>query len=307
MADFLDGAGPARPRRPVGVVGLGTMGAGMASRLLDQGFDVVVYNRTAAKCAPLADRGAIMAASPREVAGRCDMVVTSVADPAAVDEVIFGTDGIAAALPLGGTIVDTSTVPPDFARTAAARAARSGHHLLDARILGNGEHAREGQLRFMVGGPEEAFARALPLLEALGKEVVHLGAHGTGAAMKLVLNMLMGVQMQALAEAVVFGERAGLRREDVFRAIAASGFSSPVMRFKCGVMQRRAFAPADFRLALMRKDMALVAATARDNGVPMAVADATTTMLTAAVGQGLGDLDCAAVLTLMEDLSGQGR
>jgi 3-hydroxyisobutyrate dehydrogenase len=292
------------PGLRVGIIGLGTMGGGMASRLLDKEWDVTVHNRTAARSAAWADRAPV-AASPAELATRADVVLVSVADEAAVEQVLFGQDGVCGALRVGGVVVDASTVSPDFARATAERAARTGHPVLDARALGNGQHARQGELRFMVGGDPAVFARVRPVLDALGKEVTLLGGHGAGAAMKLVLNMLMGIEMQALAEAVVLGEGAGLARGDILRTIAASGFSSPVMRFKSGVMGRRAFDTPDFRLALMRKDLGLVRAEAQRSGVPLPAAEAAYTALTVAVQHGLGEQDCAAVLALMEDWAGR--
>ncbi len=288
------------PAGGVGVIGLGVMGAAMTARLLAGGIGVTVWNRTRSKCGALADQGAVPAESAAAVAERAGTVLVSLADQDAVDHVVFGPGGLVQSLRPGGVIVDTSTVSPGFARTLADRAGRTGHHALDARVLGNAEHARAGELRVMVGGERGVFERVAPLLTVLGKEVSYLGDSGSAAAMKLVLNMLMGVEMQALAEAVVLGERAGLSRQSVLQTIAASGFSSPVMRFKCGVMGRRAFTPADFRLALMHKDMALVRAEAQRLEVPVPSADAAYGMLTAAVGQGLGDLDCAAVLSFME-------
>jgi 3-hydroxyisobutyrate dehydrogenase len=198
-------------------------------------------------------------------------------------------------------VIDTSTVSPGFARTLAGRLADAGHRSLEARLLGNAQHAVTGELRVMAGGDKETFERVQPLLAALGKEVTYLGGNGTAATLKLVLNMLMGVEMQALAEAIVLGEEAGLERQAVIQAIAASGFSSPVMRFKCGVMGRRAFTPADFRLALMHKDLALVRTEAQRLGVLMPGAEAAYSVLTSAVHSGMGALDCAAVVQFMED------
>jgi 3-hydroxyisobutyrate dehydrogenase len=291
----------------IGFAGLGAMGSGMATRLIQQGYELTVYNRTAERCEPLAALGARVASDPVELADGVDAVFVSLADAGAVLNVLFGPDGdggTASRLAPGTIVADLSTVPPDFARTLAERLTTQGLRPLDTCVLGNAQHARDGELRFMVGGPAEDLAAIRPVLDAMGKEVTHLGDNGMGATMKLVLNLIMGVQMQAMAEAVVFGERAGLPRETVLRLIAASGFSSPVMKFKAGVMQRRAFGRADFRLSLMRKDMTLVLAACQQLAVPMPVCEATYTALTAAMHQGLGELDCAAVLSYMERASG---
>ncbi|GAA1991554.1 NAD(P)-dependent oxidoreductase [Kitasatospora viridis] len=298
-------AGEDRAPGRVGVVGLGVMGGGMAHRLLAQGTPVVVWNRGADKAAPLAAAGAEVAATPAALAARVDTVLVSLADQAAVESVLFGPDGVLGALAPGGVVLNTSTVAPAFARALAERLAGTGHRILDACLLGNGQHAKDGELRFMVGGEPEVYERVEPLLASLGKEVRLVGGHGQGATLKLLLNMLMGIEMQALAEAVVLGQQAGLAPESVLQAIAASGFSSPVMRFKCGVMGRRAFERADFRLALMHKDLGLVRAEAQALGVPLAATDGAHAVLTEGLRRGLGELDCAAVLTVLEGMVGE--
>jgi 3-hydroxyisobutyrate dehydrogenase len=204
----------------------------------------------------------------------------------------------------GGYILDASTVSPAFARELGAAAADAGYRALDACVYGAPQHARSGELRVMVGGEEEDFKAVEDILKVLGKDVVYLGQKGMGATMKLVLNMLMGVQMPALAEAVVFGERAGLPREKILDLIAGSGYSSPVMSFRCPMMNERTFRRAVFKLGLMRKDMMLLLADAQELGVPMPVAEAAYTMLTAAKQQGLGDLDVSAIVAFQERLAG---
>ena len=288
----------------IGFIGLGAMGSGMAARLIDAGFDLAVYNRTRSKSDELGRQGARVAESPADVARDADVVMLSVANSGVVESVLFGDDGVFTTLRPGGYVADMTTVPPAFAEDLARRATAAGYHALDTCILGNFQHARDGELRFMVGGDEGHFKAIEAVLAALAKEVTYLGRNGLGATMKLVLNMLMGIEMQALAEAVVFGERAGLPRETILAMIAPSGYTAPVMRFKCGVMGRRAFERADFKLSLMRKDMMLVLAECQALGVPMPVSEATYSMLTAAQQQGLGDLDCSSILAFMERISG---
>jgi 3-hydroxyisobutyrate dehydrogenase len=288
----------------IGFIGLGNMGLGMASRLAESGYEIAVYNRTRAKAEPVAELGARVADSPADAAAGADVLMLSLANQNAVREVLFGESGAVAALPEGAYIVDMSTIPPDFARELAATAPRSGHHALDACVYGAPMHARSGELRVLVGADDADFGAVEEILQAIGKDVTHLGANGMGATMKLVLNMLMGVQMPALAEAIVFGERAGLRRDDILKMIAGSGYSSPVMSFRCDIMGRRAFETAAFRLSLMRKDMMLVLAESQGLDVPMPVAESAYAMLTAAQQQGLGDLDVAAMLAFMERMAG---
>ncbi len=288
----------------IAYVGLGVMGAGMAGRLVESGYDVAVYNRTRAKAEELGKLGARIADSPADAARDAQIVMLSLANQDVVSTMLFESSGVFETLAPGSYLLDMSTVPPDFARDLAVRAREAGYHALDACVLGNPMHARSGELRVMAGGEDADFTAVEPVLAAIGKEVTHLGANGMGATMKLVLNMLMGVQMPALAEAVVLGERAGLDRAQILDMISKSGYSSPVMSFRCAIMAQRNFQFAAFKLGLMRKDMTLVLSEAQKLGVPMPVSDSAYSALTAAQQQGLGDLDVAAILAYQERMTG---
>jgi 3-hydroxyisobutyrate dehydrogenase len=291
-------------KQRIGFIGLGSMGAGMASRLAESGYEIAVYNRTRSKSEAVAELGARVADSPADAATGADVLMLSLADQGVVDTMLYGGDGATSSLREGGYVVDMSTVSPEFARQNAARVAEGGHRAMDACVLGAPNHARTGELRVMVGAAEEDFHAVEDILGTIGKEVTYLGENGLGATMKLVLNMLMGVQMPALAEAVVFGERAGLPRDKVLEMIAKSGYSSPVMSFRCPMMGRRSFHQAAFKLSLMRKDMMLVLGQAQELGVPLPVSETAYSMLTAAKQQGLGDLDIAAIIAFQERLAG---
>jgi len=290
--------------RKVAFIGLGVMGAGMASRLAENGHDITVYNRTRSKADEVGELGAKVADTPADAAKDADVVMISLADQNVVSKVVFDEDGIFETLGQGSYVLDMSTVTPEFARELNGRAREAGYKHLDTCVLGNPMHARQGELRVMAGGDEADFKAVEPLLEAVGKEVTYLGEAGMGATMKLVLNMLMGVQMPALAEAVVFGERAGLDREKILEMISKSGYSSPVMSFRCAIMGARNFEFAAFKLGLMRKDMMLVLGESQKLGVPMPVSESAYSMLTAAQQQGLGDLDVAAILAFQERMTG---
>jgi 3-hydroxyisobutyrate dehydrogenase len=280
------------------------MGLGIASRLVESGYDVAVFNRTRSKSDEVGRLGARVVDSPAAAAAGADVLLLSVADQNVVTQMLFGEHGAFGSLSAGAAVVDMSTVPPSFARELAVRASEAGYRALDACVLGAPHHARTGELRVMVGGEESDFRALESLLETVGKEVTYLGANGMGATMKLVLNMLMGVQMPALAEAVVFGEQAGLPRDKILQMIAGSGYSSPVMTFRCPMMEKRDFGKALFKLSLMRKDMMLLLGEAQELGVPMPVSESAYAMLTAAKQQGLGELDVAAMVAFMERLAG---
>jgi 3-hydroxyisobutyrate dehydrogenase len=291
-------------KQRIGFIGLGVMGAGMASRLAESGYHLTVYNRTRSKAEDVAELGASVADSPADAAREAEVVMMSLADQNVVEKIVFGDDGVASSLPKGSYLVDMSTVPPGFARELGERAGAGGHKALDACVLGAPFHARSGELRVMVGGAEADFDALKGIFETIGKEVTYLGGNGMGASMKLVLNMLMGVQMPALAEAVVFGERAGLPRDKVLQMIASSGYSSPVMSFRCMLMGERSFENPSFKLSLMRKDMMLVLQACQELGVPMPVSESAYSMLTGASQQGLGDLDVSAMVAFQERMAG---
>ena len=291
-------------KRTIAFIGLGNMGAGMAARLAESGYPMAVWNRTREKADEVAGLGATVVDSPADAAREADVVMISLANQAVVEKVLYGDDGVFGALPAGGYILDMSTVPPDFSRETAARAEEAGYRALDSTVLGAPFHARSGELRVMVGGDEADYGALQDVFETIGKQVVRMGGHGMGATMKLVHNMLMGVQMPALAEAVVFGERAGLDRAQILEMIAGTGYSSPVMTFRCPMIAERRFEPPLFRLSLMRKDMMLVLEQCHALGVPMPVSESAYAALTAAMQEGLGDLDVAAIIAHQERSSG---
>lgn len=288
----------------IGFIGLGNMGAGMAERLAEAGREIAVYNRTREKCDEAENLGARIANSPGDAARDADVVMLSLADQDAVRSMLYGDDGVFGSLRAGGYVVDMSTVPPDFSVETAEKAAEAGYKALDACVYGAPFHARSGDLRVMVGGDQADFEELVPILNTIGKQVTLMGANGMGATMKIVLNMLMGIQMPALAEAVVFGERAGLRRDQILEAINGTGYSSPVMNLRCPMIAERRFDRPMFRLSLMRKDMMLVLERCQQLGVPMPVSESAYAMLTAATAQGLGDLDVAAIVAFQERMAG---
>jgi 3-hydroxyisobutyrate dehydrogenase len=290
--------------RRIAFIGLGNMGGGMAERLAEAGFPIAVYNRTREKAAGAEQLGARVAESPADAARDADVVMLSLANQDVVRTMLHGEDGVFGSLPGGGYVVDMSTVPPEFSVETAEKAQAAGYKSLDACVYGAPFHARSGELRVMVGGDVQDYEALMPIFETVGKEVTHMGDHGMGATMKIVLNLLMGIQMPALAEAVVFGERAGLERERILKAIQGTGYSSPVMDLRCPMMAERRFMPPMFRLGLMRKDVMLVLEHSHRLGVAMPVSESAYASLTAATAQGLGDFDVAAILAFQERMAG---
>ncbi|MFI9247460.1 NAD(P)-dependent oxidoreductase [Streptomyces sp. NPDC053086] len=276
---------------PVAVLGLGAMGAGLAGRLLDQGIPVRVWNRTADRTAPLAEAGAHVATHPADAVTGTSAVICVVSDGEALGTVLRGPDGVLAEGPYPGVVLCASTVAPE----EVVQIAGDIPQILDMGMLGNRDHARDGELRLFVGGEQEAVKAALPLLRTLGKEVVHLGALGSGMRMKLLLNLLMGIEVQALAEATELASACGLDRQQVLKTIAGSGFASPVMAFKSRRLASARFDEPDFRLRLMAKDLMLATKQAAAVGLSLPLATAAAETHVRATEQGLGDQDCAAV------------
>lgn len=285
-------------------LGLGAMGAAMAARLMDRGHQVTVYNRSRSKGEALAAAGAQVADTPAAAVGGVPVVFVSLADEAAVDQVLFGPDGAAGAMRPGALIIDTSTVSPAYAVAVAARLETAGLGRLEACVVGNPQHARTGELRVFVAGAEAYLDRARPLLEELGKQVVHVGAPGMAATVKLVFNVLLGVQLAGLAEAVSFGVDAGLDRDTLIELVRQSPFSSPVMSFRAPAFRERRYQPPSFRLSLMGKDLALAVDAAAAHGREIPVVAEAARRFQQAAAAGLGELDAAAIAELQERPAG---
>ncbi|MFF4403271.1 NAD(P)-dependent oxidoreductase [Streptomyces sp. NPDC001262] len=281
-------------KRQVAVVGLGGMGGGMARALLAAGCDVTVFNRSADRARPLAEAGARVAGSAAEAGAAADVVVLSLADEPAVEQLLFG-EMIGAMRP-GTTVVDTTTVSPSYARTTATRLTASGIHRVEACVVGNPDMAAAGRLRIFTSGPGPAVDRVQDVLTALGQESRHLGAAGRASALKLAFNLMLGVQTAALAEAAAFAEAAGVERELLLDALLNSGWRSPVLGFRAEFMRRRVYEPAGFRAALMHKDLELALEQAAANELHLPLCERAAGRYASALAAGHGDADAAVVV-----------
>lgn len=287
---------PTRPDpAPVALLGLGLMGAGMARRLLAAGFPVAVYNRTAAKAAPLAAAGARAAATPRDAAAGAAVVVAMVADDAASRALWLGDDGALAGAAADAVLVESSTLTPEWIAELAAAASARGCALLDAPVTGSRAQAEAGELNFLVGGDAAALDRARPALAAMSRSVVHVGPTGSGALLKLVNNFLSGVQAASLAEAIAIVERAGLDRDTALAVLTNGAPGSPIVKTLAARMTARDYAP-NFHLSLMAKDLAYAERAAARHGVTLASAAAARAAFARAETAGLGERDFSAVV-----------
>jgi 3-hydroxyisobutyrate dehydrogenase-like beta-hydroxyacid dehydrogenase len=276
----------------VAVVGLGAMGSRVARRLLDAGHELVVWNRTAEKAAPLVEDGAVAAAAPADAAARAEVVLTMVADPDALRDVTEGDGGVAAGVGEGATVIEMSTVGLEAVRRlASVLGERAG--LLDAPVLGSRSEVEAGTLKVFVGGPDELVARWTPLLSALGSPL-HVGPLGSGAAAKLVANTTLVGTIGVLGEALALADGLGLSQEKAFEVLAATPLAPQAERRRESIESGEY--PPRFALYLARKDAELVVAAAREAGVDLRLTEAARSWLAEAEEAGLGDRDYSAVL-----------
>lgn len=253
----------------VGWVGVGVMGRHMAAHLMDRGHTATVYSRTAAKCAPLVDKGAVLAASPREVAGASDVVFTIVSGPEDVRSVVLDPEtGVFAGLAAGGVLVDMTTSTPSLAVELSAEAARRGLGALDAPVSGGDVGARAGTLSIMCGGDEPTFQRALPLLECMGRKVRLMGRAGSGQHTKMANQILAVNNMIGVCESLLYSHRAGLDLEAVIGAIGAGAAGSWAMSNLGAKVAARELAPG-FMVQHMAKDLRIALAEAEAMGLQL--------------------------------------
>jgi 3-hydroxyisobutyrate dehydrogenase-like beta-hydroxyacid dehydrogenase len=276
----------------IAFLGLGMMGGRMAARLLEAGHEVVVWNRTSARAASLARRGATVASSPAEAAAQAELAITMLSTPDALEQVVFGDDGLAQGLHPGQVLIDMSTVGPLADRSVAARLPQ-GVPLVDAPVRGSIAEAAAGRLHVFVGASEADFARVRSILAVFG-DVRHTGGPGSGQAMKLVVNLALGASMVVLGEALALGASLELPQGMVLDVLSDSPIG-PAVSAKRSNIESGHYEPA-FALRLAEKDLKLVTDTAASDGSDLKVARATLKWLEEASRHGAGDLDFSAVV-----------
>lgn len=287
----------------IGYVGLGVMGSSIVRRLLAAGHDVAVWNRTREKAEPLLEAGARWAPSPRAVAKQSAVVFTMVTNTAAVRAVTEGPDGIIAGLAPGKVYVDMSTASPANTRELAARIADAGAQMLDAPVSGTSITVDQGKASIMVGGDEDAYERVVPILEAIGPRVFHLGPSGSAVTTKIAINLSLAVQMLAFSEGVLLAEKSGIPRERVVEVMLASVIASPMVAYRGPLVLGH---PDEvwFDCHMMQKDMNLALELGRELEVPLPTTAVTNELLTAANGMGIGELDFAVLFDVLASMSG---
>ncbi|HEY5222494.1 MAG TPA: 2-hydroxy-3-oxopropionate reductase [Microbacteriaceae bacterium] len=274
----------------VAVIGLGIMGLPMAVNLVKAGHTVTGFNRSRAKVDALVAAGGTGATSIADAVGGADIIITMVPDSPDVEAVASGADGLLANAKAGAIWIDASSIRPDVAARLAEDAAAAGIRALDAPVSGGEQGAIDGVLSIMVGGDAGTFEQARPILEAVGKTIVHVGPSGAGQTVKAANQLIVAVNIQALSEAIVFLEACGVDTDAALKVLGGGLAGSKVLDQKGQKMLDRNFAPG-FRLELHNKDLGIVTAAAREAGVVTPLGAAVAQLITAMVNQGDGGLD----------------
>ena len=278
----------------IGFIGLGIMGTPMACNLIKAGFKLTVWNRTPDKCKPLADVGATVAATARQVVEESDITIAMLADPAAAEAVCQGADGVIAGIKAGKGYVDMSTVSPETSQGIAAMVRAAGGQYIEAPVSGSKKPAEDGTLVILAAGDRELFDQSRTALDAMGKKVLFLGEVGQGARMKLVVNMVMGGMMTMFCEGLALGERAGLQADDILDVLDAGAMANPMFKMKGAAIVKRSF-PTAFPLKHMQKDLRLALQLGGQLGLPMHTTASANELFKGALGIGEGDSDFSAV------------
>jgi 2-hydroxy-3-oxopropionate reductase len=289
----------------VGFIGLGLMGTPISINLLKGGFELMVWNRTAAKTERVVAAGAVRAESIGQLAARSDMVITMVTDAAASEAVICGKGGVLDHARPGSIIMDMASIAPEMSRSIAERAKARGVRMLDAPVTGNPKVAEAGKLGIMIGGDKAAVEEVRPLLEKLAAVIVHAGPSGAGTTLKLVNNLIMGVAIEAVAEALVLARKAGIDPDCVRQITSVGGARTGAMDTRAARMIAHDFSP-HFSADNMHKDLSTALRLADSVGAAAPVAAAALEVLRAARAQGKGSQDSAVVYTVIEQLCGLG-
>jgi 3-hydroxyisobutyrate dehydrogenase-like beta-hydroxyacid dehydrogenase len=287
----------------IGFIGLGIMGSRQAANLARAGFELTVFNRTRERAERwAAEHGGHVAASPREVAERSETVITMVVDGPQVEQMLLGEDGAVHGARPRTLFVDMSTIGPADARRIGGALIEQGHGFVDAPVTGSAPKAQDGTLTIMAGGSDEDVQRSMPLFEAMGELIVHVGALGMGQQVKVISNAVAATNCATLAQGLVVGRRTGIDLEALLKVMGAGAADSTMLQLKGKPMLAHDFEPL-FKLDHMLKDIVLCLQEAREAGVGFPSAALAGELYAAGAGRGLGERDFAAVLEVVEHLN----
>ncbi|HHY38303.1 MAG TPA: 2-hydroxy-3-oxopropionate reductase [Clostridia bacterium] len=294
-------SGSTKPK--IGFIGLGIMGRPMAKNLIKAGYDLTVYNRTTAKTEEFRGLGARVGDTPADVAKGSDVVITMVSDTPDVEEVILGSQGVIHGARPGSVVIDMSTISPSATREIAQKLAERGVEMLDAPVSGGEKGAIEGTLSIMVGGKKEVFDRCVPVFEAMGKNIVHMGPNGAGQTTKLCNQVLCSLTILSMAECLVLGAKAGLDLEKLLQAVSGGAGGSWSLSNLGPKVIRGDFSPG-FMVKLHQKDIRLVLNLANQLGVSLPGTALANQLFNAVEGQGEGNLGNQAMIKPLEKIAG---
>ncbi|PIU66520.1 MAG: 2-hydroxy-3-oxopropionate reductase [Armatimonadetes bacterium CG07_land_8_20_14_0_80_59_28] len=287
----------------IGFAGLGIMGRPMSGNLVKAGFPVTVWNRTQSKTHCLADAGADVANSPKELAERSDVIITIVTDSPEVKQVVLGEGGVIEGARANSVVIDMSTISPAATREIAEDLALKGIHMLDAPVSGGDKGAIEGTLSIMVGGPKADFDRCLPIFQAMGKNIIHMGdEHGMGQATK-ACNQVIGIlNILAVGEGLMLAHKSGLDLNRMLQAVGAGAAGSWMVNNLGPKMAAHDFEPG-FIIRLQQKDLNIVLETAKDLNLPMPGTSLAHQLLRSVEAEGLGEKGTSAFIRALEKLA----
>lgn len=287
----------------IGFIGLGIMGQGMAANLLKAGFELTVWNRTVTRMQDLVAQGAHAGANPADVAARSDIIITCVSDTPDVKTVILGERGVIHGARAGALVIDCSTISPQATREIADALRDKGVFMLDAPISGGSEGAAKGTLSIMVGGASDQFERALPVFQAMGKTITHVGGHGAGQTVKLVNQVLVVGNCIAMCEALMFAQAGGVDLQKTYNAISQGAAGSWMFTNRAPQIIQRDWRPG-FTIDLQQKDLRLVLEAADEFGTPVPVTSLIFQLYRTLQAQGLGSEGNHALIKALENLAG---
>ena len=290
----------------IGFIGLGIMGRPMARNLLKAGHALVVHSRSRGPVDEIAGAGAKVGTSPRDVAAQCDVLITMLPNSPDVEQVVLGRDGVIEGARAGMILLDMSTISPLVSQKVGAALAAKSVKMLDAPVSGGEKGAIDGALSIMVGGDKAVFDKALPIFQAMGKTITHLGPLGAGGFTKLANQIIVAVNLTALGEALTLAKKAGLDRELTLTALAGGLAGSKCLDQKKPNYLADTYNPG-FKIDLHYKDLGLIMESARALGVPLPTTAAVQELFSALRVKGRGGLDHSGVITLLEDLAGLSK
>lgn len=290
-------------KQKIGWIGLGKMGVPMSRNLIKAGYPLTVYNRTREKTRELADQGAQVADSPRDLASDVDVIISMISDDPVLEAVSTGPNGAFEGAKAGATYIDMSTVSPVASGRVAEAAQKKGIKYLRAPVSGSTALATAGTLTVFASGPKDAYDRCVDVFGAMGQKSFHVGTGEEARYLKLLLNMMVGITSAMTAEALTFGERGGMDWTQMIDIISNSVVASPLIGYKAQTLKDRNFAPA-FTVSQIAKDFDIALDTGRALDVPMPITSLARQFFGAMKARGKGELDFFGLVTLMEELGG---